>query len=100
LTLNYFFDWGSERDKFPISYGMFSKEGDRAVGIIIEEFITAINNNPDFSTIPLGQVRLNLLQNCNIKTSKECLYDEFIGHRDNPLPPDSLPKDLFEKGEY
>jgi len=100
LTLNYFFVWEKYRDKFPVSYCMFSGKGDRDVGEIIEEFIVSAKNEPDFPNILMGQERLNLLQNSNIKTANGLSYDDFIGHTDIPLPPDSIPEDLFDWDAY
>ena len=98
MTLNYFFVWGERSLDFPITYGMFSLEGDRAISNAVNKFLSL--SLPKVSDIPVGKERLALLQDFNIKTPNGNQYDEFIGHSDEPLPPDPLPEDLFEEGFY
>jgi|TARA_R110001583_G_scaffold8687_1_gene41294 hypothetical protein len=97
IILNYYFVWGKELDQRPISYGMFTLEGDRSVAKVVDTFLSSISF---FDDIPLGKERLNLLQNSEIKTPEGFQYDDFIGHVDVPLLPDELPEDLFEVGIY
>ncbi|GAW85497.1 conserved hypothetical protein [Bathymodiolus platifrons methanotrophic gill symbiont] len=99
LTLNYFFVWKKEDSSYPISYGMFSKEGDQFVATAVNNFLKAITDYPEIDNMPIGQERLDLLQNENMSLGG-CQYDEFIGHTDSPLPPDPLPKWLFDEGDY
>ncbi|MES9904410.1 MAG: hypothetical protein ABW168_17255 [Sedimenticola sp.] len=99
ITLNYFFVWKKEASSYPISYGMFSKEGDRLVAESVKTFLNAITNYPEIVSVPIGQERLNLLQNSNMSLGGS-QYDEFIGHSDSPLPPDTLPGYLFDEGDY
>jgi hypothetical protein len=82
LTLNYFFVWGKEHDRLPISYCMFSRNGNQAVAQAVKRFLAMVGNYADLDDIPLGQARLDLLQNSSIRTLGEHLYDEFIGHVD------------------
>ncbi len=100
LTLNYFFIWGMKSSIYPISYGMFSLEGDRAVARSVENFLEGVHSCSEMSNTPVGQPRLNLLQNFEIKTPSGRQYDEFIGHADKPLPQEPLPDYLFSEGDY
>jgi len=100
MTLNYFFVWGKELDTLPISYGMFSLEGDKAVAQAVNAFLSSVSSIPEVNNIPLGGERLGFLQNSNITTPGGCQYDEFIGHADEPLSPNALPEDLFDEGDY
>ncbi|WP_143421463.1 hypothetical protein [Halovibrio salipaludis] len=100
IVLNYFFVWGKGLDQLPISYGMFSLEGDQAVASVVNKFLSSVRSVPEIDKIPLGTERLALLQDPEIVTPGGCLYDEFIGHSDEPLSPDNLPDDLFQEGEY
>ena len=98
MVLNYYFVWGGRMPNFPISYGMFSLEGDNALSEVVNNFITAslqiINN------VPVGKERLALIQDLDIKTPNGNQYDEFIGHSTEPLPLEPLPEDFFEGGFY
>lgn len=100
LTLNYFFVWGKAVDRIPVSYGMFSMEGDRAVENAVNRFLTSICATLELRQVPVGKDRLLLLQNPELSTLGGCQYDDFIGHSDVPLPPDDLPEDLFDIGYY
>ncbi len=100
MSLNRFFVWGKPLDRLPTSYGMFSREGDEAVARAVSNFLFSVNSIPELSVTQLGQSRLNRLQNPNIFTPNGCQYDYFIGHADEPLPPDELPEDLFDDGDY
>lgn len=97
LVLNYCFVWGKELDQLPVSYGMFTLEGDQSVAQVVSTFLSSASS---LSDIPVGIERLNLLQNREIRTPEGCQYDDFIGHVDEPLFPDELPKDLFEEDDY
>jgi len=96
LTLNYYFVWGNVRDRLPVTYGMFSLAGDRSIAKIVNNFLSKVET----SVIPVGKERLNSLQDPTIVTPGGCMYDQFIGHSDEPLPPDELSNDLFEPGDY
>ncbi|HKX31769.1 MAG TPA: hypothetical protein VJ302_29055 [Blastocatellia bacterium] len=95
LTLNYFFVWGKKDRELPTSYSMFRIEGDRAVAQAVKNFLVAAADSSEIANTPLGQPRLDLLQNHEIETPNGSQYDEFIGHADQPLPPDPLPAYLF-----
>ena len=100
MTLNYYFVWGNELDRLPISYGMFSYEGDKSVANVVNSFLSYVSNSSELSEIPVGKERLAMLQNLKITTLGGYQYDDFIGHSDEPLPSDELPEDLFEEGDY
>ena len=100
MTLNNFFVWGKALDRLPISYGMFSREGDEAVARAVNNFLFSVHSTSELSAIPKGKERLNRLQNPNILTPGGCQYDDFIGHADEPLSPGELPEDLFDEGDY
>jgi hypothetical protein len=97
ITLNYFFIWEKKHYKFPVNYCMFTREGNVAVAHIVESFLRAMNNCSSVASVPLGQARLDLLQNSDIKTPGGHLYDEFIGHVDKPLLLTPLSEGLFEE---
>lgn len=100
LALNYYFVWGKARARLPISYYMFSLEADRAVARAVERFLVAADDCFEISRIPLGQARLDLLQDESIRTPCSETYDLFIGHSDEPLQPDQLPQRMFEEPDY
>jgi hypothetical protein len=100
LSLNYYFVWGKTCPRFPRSFGMFSAEGDRLVDKALRRFLEAARESEELAAVPVGQARLDLLQNSNIKTARGMQYDEFIGHGESPLAPDPLPEFFFLDGEY
>lgn len=100
LTLNYYFVWGKPRPLFPRSFGMFSAEGDRLVGKAVRRFLDTIEEFNEVDAIPVGKMRLDFLQQADVRTPSGMQYDEFIGHRESPLAPDPLPDFLFRDGEY
>lgn len=100
LTLNYFFIWGKKSDQFPVSYCMLSRAGDQAVARVVERFISVVDDYPNIARTPLGQARLDLIQDPDLKTPNGNIYDVFIGHINKPLPPAPLPDDLFYEGDY
>lgn len=100
LTLNYYFVWGKAQDRLPIAYEMWTREGDQAVAQAVKRFLTATDGCPEISSLPIGQLRLNLLQDRSIRTPRGEQYDLFIGHSDEPSPPDPLPPDMFEEPDY
>ena len=95
LTLTWYFVWGQERSRFPGRFGMFSAEGDRLVAGAILEFLDAAERSGELSRLPVGQARLDVLQRDGATTPDGMLYDDFIGHRDTPLPPEPLPERMF-----
>lgn len=100
LTLTYFFVWGIEDNELPVTFGMFSLEGDEAIAEIINNFLHLVKTCPEIGSVPPGKSRLDLLQNPDIKTPSGYIYDEFLGHVDTPIILDSLPAYLFEAGDY
>lgn len=100
LALSWYFVWAQERTRFPRSFGMFSAEGDRLVGDAILQFLDAAEESGELSSMPVGQARLDVLQADNAVTANGMLYDEFIGHRDTPLPAEPLPEHMFSDGDY
>jgi hypothetical protein len=99
LALNWYFIWAKERTRFPRSFGMFSAEGDRLVADALVGFLDAAGVAADTSGLPVGQARLDVLQS-RTGTASGMRYDEFIGHRDIPLPAQPLPADMFSPGDY
>lgn len=83
----------------PISYGMFSPEGDQGISDLVKAFIYETNSIVEIDEIGLGEPRLQWLQDASLITDGGRKYDEFIGHSDQPLEP-FLPDDLFEEGDY
>lgn len=100
LALTWYFVWAQERTQFPRSFGMFTGEGDRLVAEAILGFLEAAEKSGELSSTPVGQARLDVLQADSATTADGMLYDEFIGHRDIPLPAEPLPKHMFSDGDY
>lgn len=100
LTLTWYFVWAQDRTRFPRSFGMFTADGDRLVKNALLKFLEDAERSGELSNIPIGQARLNVLQADSAVTANGMLYDEFIGHRDIPLPAEPLPKHMFIAGDY
>jgi hypothetical protein len=100
LTLNCYFVWALDRSQFPRTFGMFSAEGDALVERALRQFLEIAEQSGELSRVPVGQVRLDILQADDIATKGGMQYDEFFGHRDTPLSPDPLPEYMFADGEY
>lgn len=100
LSLNLFFVWGREPVPFPCNFGMESEEGDQLVARAVSEFIRMANESECVRELELGRSRLELLQADEAVSSRGNKYDLFYGFRDQPLPPEPLPKLMFEAGEY
>lgn len=98
LALNWYFVWGQDRSRFPRSFGMFSAEGDMLVAGAVRQFLDAADESGELASIPVGQARLDVLQADTAVTADGTLYDEFIGHRDTPLPAEPLPQHMFQAG--
>ena len=97
LILNHCFVWGEPLEQRPVSYGMFSREGDQSLAQVVDTFLSSV---PLFSDIPIGKELLELLQNAENITPAGSQYYDFIGHVDEPLSLYELPEGLFEEGEY
>ena len=100
LVLSYFFVWGNEIEVLPISYAMFSEEGDNEVAKAINKFLDSALSDKGLVETSLGKERLQLLQDSSIQVADGLQYDEFIGHTDSPLINSELPEDLFEPDYY
>lgn len=96
LVLNYFFVSGKNDRPLPVAYGMFSPEGDAAVSAVVREFLAATRSIRNIDQYPVGQARLDLLQNPKLATPQGRIYDEFIGHTDTPIAQQELPAYLYE----
>ena len=96
LVLNYFFVSGKDDRPSPTAYGMFSPEGDAAVSAVVQKFLAAVGAIREIERYPLGQARLDLLQNPKLTTPQGRMYDEFIGHTDAPIAQQELPTYLYE----
>lgn len=99
LALTWYFVWAQERTRFPRSFGMFTAEGDRLVAGAVLAFLEASEKSGELARTPVGQARLDVLQG-DATTADEKVYDEFIGHRDTPLPMEPLPELMFSVGDY
>ena len=96
LSLNHYFVWGNDLARFPSNFGMDAADGDRRIGEALLKFIVeAVRTGGE---APLGSQRLALIQDASVRTATGRLYDEFMGHRDSPLPRDSLPEGYFLPG--
>jgi hypothetical protein len=100
LALNWYFVWGQERARFPRGFSMFSAEGDARVARAVRRFLEAAEKSGELSSIPVGQARLDVLQADSAVTADGMSYDEFIGHRDTPLPAEPLPEHMFDEPDY
>lgn len=100
LALNWYFVWGNDRSRFPRTFGMFSAEGDLLVANAIRQFLDTVEKSGELAGIRVGQERLDVLQAERAITAGGRLYDEFLGHRDTPLPAEPLPEHMFADGNY
>lgn len=98
LTLNYFFVWGKPLDRLPVRYYMFSKEGDRALGDAVFDFLHKAAAIAAREGVPNGQSRHEALQDFSVVTRQGNTFDLFIGSSDGPLPPEELHPSYFEQG--
>lgn len=79
---------------------MFSAEGDARVASALHRFLRAAEVAQETEDLAPGAARLAVLQAPGARTASGVLYDEFWGHRDDPLPDIRLPRHMFEPGEY
>jgi len=100
IALTYYFIWGNKANDFPVNYGMFSKDGDKAVSELVEKTITSINSSDEIASLPVGRERLDMLQNEMLVTPKGRKYYDFLGIRKEPLKSDKLPDYMYEDGNY
>lgn len=99
-TLSYVFVWGEPLPKMPVSYGMFSAEGDAAVAAVMERFIAAALPAASAEGLAVGQQRLDALQDESIETPAGEHFDLFIGDADQPFPAEPLSEARFSPGHY
>lgn len=95
LVLNRCFVWAREQSPFPRRFAMSSRQGDSLVASALRRFLETTALPEMASSVPLGQPRLDLLQDPDVATENGSRYDDFLGHRDTPLPPDPLPERMF-----
>lgn len=101
VTLNFYFVWGREdRRGSPISYEMFTPEGDSAVARVVDEFLAQARECLAEFPVAAGQTRHDLLRNLDLKTESGATCERFIGVLDEPLPAESLWEGRFEPGDY
>lgn len=99
LTLNYYFVWDKPQDRLPVSYGMFTEDGDAAVAAAVAAFLAEASPLADREGLPVGQERLDLLQGELPEPEGESL-SEFIGYSEAPLDPEPPRPYRFEPGDY
>jgi len=95
LTLNFYFIWGNPCTRFPCHYYMFTKQGNLAVSNAVKKFLLAVNECEEIKNIPLGQRRLDLLQNDELGLAEDYDMDEFIGYAEKVLPLEPLCDSMF-----
>jgi hypothetical protein len=99
-ALNFFFVWGNDAAAWPKSFGMFSADGDRKIASALNALLSDVAIRKIQESTPVGEARLQILQDTSIATPAGRRYDEFIGHVDSPLPNQELPSQMMEEGEY
>jgi hypothetical protein len=99
-TLNYAFVWGKPLSALPVSYGMFSREGDEAVADIVSRFLARVAPLAQREGLQPGKARLDTLQDESIVAPDGAQFDLFIGQVDHPLPPQPLNARRFQPGDY
>jgi hypothetical protein len=94
-TLTHYFVWGQPMARLPVQYAMFSKEADVRVAAAVRVFLERSMATNEVRLAPVGQQRLNLLQDPSYRTRSGRQYDEFIGYAEAPLPLEALPEFWF-----
>ena len=89
-TLYFAFVWGHRLRSAPVTFGMFSAEGDAMVSSVVSAFLREALQEASVEHIAIGAPRLAALQNASIVTKGGQTYDNFIGHADEPFDPDGL----------
>lgn len=79
---------------------MFSADGDHRITGALHAFLNDVAIKAFQESTPVGEPRLQSLQDASIVTPSGRLYDEFIGNVDSPLPNHDLPRHMMEEGEY
>jgi hypothetical protein len=98
-TLSFHFVWGRSIERLPLHYRMFTPVGDEAVSEVVSQFLRAAQPAAARLGIPVGEARLDCLQS-DASESGGPNYYEFIGHVDEPLPPEPPSPDLFVPADY
>jgi hypothetical protein len=96
-ALTHYFVWNQAGTSLPVSFGMSTEDGDARVRAALASFLGAVH---DASEIAVGKARLDMLQDRSMRAAGGMHYYELFGHRDAPLPLESLPKHMFIKGKY
>jgi hypothetical protein len=99
VTLNLHFVWGHPHLRFPQRFGMFSEEADMRIAAALTKFLDGAQRIGLFEAISPGQERLDFLQSQDVVASGGMRFDELIGHRRTPLPPEPLPAALYKGSE-
>lgn len=86
-TLTYCVVWGNGDQDLPIHFGMFSDEADSRLRGLVGRFVVEANQILTASRTPMGQTRLDLLQDSLVRTRTGRMFDEFLGSRATPLAP-------------
>jgi hypothetical protein len=88
-VINYYFIWGNpiEAD-FPKRYALFSARGDKKVHAVVKSFITEAVLLAQQEGLEVGEARNNVLENEEAVTENGTGYDEFLGSREETLPPE------------
>ena len=93
-ALNYYFVWGNDTSEMPVSYAMFSAEGDASVANAVREFCSQAKALAESEGMKTGQPREDVLQDAAVTTRGGQSYDEFIGYADR-VPPEEKPHEIY-----
>jgi hypothetical protein len=99
-SLDYYFVWDSFEENMPITYSMFSKEGDAKVAEAIQNYCRKATETAQKMGIKPGQDREDVLQDGSLETNQGQYYDDFIGFAEEVLPPKKPHQLYFEELEY
>ena len=92
----YYVVWGHPLGQVPLSYSMFSSEGNVEVSRAVAAFVRAAVRAANSEGIKIGAERHRALQDRSIVTLGGRRYDHFIGHSDKPLRIQELPAYRFQ----
>ena len=99
-TLYFGFVWAHPMPSQPVTYGMFSAEGDAAVAKAVSVFLKEAIRLANEEHVGAGRPRHAALQNASILTRSGQSYENFIGHADQPFDIQRLPTSRFQGPEY
>ena len=97
--LYFAFVWAHQLPVAPLSYGMFSEEGDKMVADAVVEFLSESLPAAAAEGVDVGQPRHAAIQDASILTKRQQHYDNFIGHCDEPFDPKALSAYRFRAAE-